>query len=77
MDQPANSSAMSQPSPIPMPVLEQSRIPPAQISSEQVWGALTPVQQQGVFRTIVWVCRSLVNSPERGASEREARHEPA
>jgi hypothetical protein len=49
---------------------------PSQIRSEQVWQALSPTQQQLVFRTLVHVCRSLVTVPPSPARDGEEHHEP-
>ena len=42
---------------------------------EQVWSRLSPAEQQIVLRTVVLVCRSLVNRGEDRTTEREVGDE--
>lgn len=67
MQRATTAPATLQPSPT-----SQTRSVPSQVTSAQIWQQLSATQQQVLQRTLVSVCRSLVNqTASNGAGSKE------
>jgi hypothetical protein len=49
-------------------------IPVSQTAPEEIWSSLMPIQKQAVFRTIVLLCRQLMD--QRQGSQGEVSDDP-